>query len=108
MGWYNPLGPLVKSWIRSIDLHIPVIDGCDLVIAASDDSLVNRQAAELCRERQILVNHAGDKGLCDFYFPGIAREGNLVAGVTASGKDHRMASEVTGRLQSWLKQFARG
>lgn len=84
------------------------IDGCDLVIAASDDSLVNRQAAELCRERQILVNHAGDKGLCDFYFPGIAREGNLVAGVTASGKDHRMASEVTGRLQSWLKQFARG
>ena len=84
------------------------IDGCDLVIAATDDSQVNRQAAELCRERQILVNHAGDKSLCDFYFPGIAREENLVAGITASGTDHRMASEVTGRLQSWLKQFARG
>lgn len=84
------------------------IDGCDLVIAATDDSQVNRQAAELCREKQILVNHAGDKSLCDFYFPGIAREGNLVAGITASGTDHKMASEVTGRLQSWLKQFARG
>ena len=79
---------------------------CELVIAATDDSQVNRQIALFCREQQILVNHAGDKGLCDFYFPGIAREGNLVAGVTASGKDHKMASEITGRLQSWLKQFA--
>ena len=82
------------------------IKDCELVIAATDDSQVNRQIALLCREQQILVNHAGDKSLCDFYFPGIAREGNLVAGVTASGKDHKMASEITGRLQSWLKQFA--
>lgn len=81
--------------------------GCELVIAATDDAQVNRQVACLCREKQILVNHAGDKGLCDFYFPGIAREGSLVAGVTASGRDHRLASEITGRLQSWLKQFAR-
>ncbi len=81
------------------------VNGCDLVITVTDDSQVNRQVVMICRERQILVNHGGDKSLCDFYFPGIAREGNLVAGITASGKDHKMASEVTGRLQSWLKQF---
>lgn len=84
------------------------IAGCDLVIAATDDAQVNGQVASCCRKRQVLVNHAGDKSQCDFYFPGVAREGSLVVGVTASGKDHRLASEVTGRLHSWLKQFLRG
>ncbi len=84
------------------------IAGCDLVIAATDDAQVNGQVASCCRKWQVLVNHAGDKSQCDFYFPGVAREGSLVVGVTASGKDHRLASEVTGRLHSWLKQFLRG
>ncbi len=82
------------------------IEGCYLVIAATDDTRLNGQIVGLCHERQILVNHAGDRGQCDFYFPGIAREGGLVVGVTASGKDHRLAGEVTGRLQSWMKQFS--
>lgn len=82
------------------------IEGCCLVIAATDDGEVNGQVVRLCRDRHILVNHAGDRSRCDFYFPGIAREGGLVAGVTASGKNHKLVSDVTGRLQSWLRQFA--
>ncbi len=84
------------------------VSGCNMVIAATDDARVNREIVRCCRERQIPVNHAGDKSQCDFYFPGVAREGNLVVGVTASGKDHKLASEVTGRLQSWLKQLVQG
>lgn len=80
----------------------------DLIIAATDDARLNGQIVRDCRNRQILVNHAGDKSQCDFFFPGIAREGNVVVGVTASGRDHRLASEITGSLQSWLKQFFRG
>lgn len=76
------------------------------MIAATDDGEVNGQVVRLCRDRHILVNHAGDRSQCDFYFPGIAREGGLVAGVTASGKNHKLVSDVTGRLQSWLRQFA--
>ncbi len=83
------------------------VDGCELVIAATDDSQVNSEIAKYCKERQILVNHAGDQSQCDFYFPGIAREGGLVVGVTASGKNHKQASEITGRLQSWLKSSAK-
>lgn len=80
------------------------LDGVELVIAATDDARINGQIVRDCRDRQILVNHAGDKSQCDFYFPGIAREGNVVVGVTASGRDHRLAGEITGRLQSWLRQ----
>ena len=80
----------------------------DLIIAATDDARLNGQIVRDCRNRQILVNHAGDKSQCDFFFPGIAREGNVVVGVTASGRDHRLASEITGSLQSWPKQFFSG
>ncbi|MCI8659122.1 MAG: bifunctional precorrin-2 dehydrogenase/sirohydrochlorin ferrochelatase [Lachnospiraceae bacterium] len=81
------------------------MNGCWLTVAATDDAAVNQQVVRLCRERQILVNHAGDKNQCDFYFPGTAREGSLVVGVTASGTDHRLASQATRQLGQWIKQF---
>lgn len=92
------------DWERRCFIERDVED-CWLVVAATDDPEVNRQVAELCRERRILVNHAGDKSQCDFYFPGTAREGSLVIGVTASGKDHRLAGQVTEQLRLWIKQF---
>lgn len=77
-----------------------------MVITATSDGELNTEIAAMCREKQILVNHAGDKSQCDFYFPGIAREGGIVAGVTTSGKDHGLAREITGQLQLWLKQYS--
>ncbi len=80
------------------------ICGRFLVVAATDEPSVNQRAVCLCREAQILVNHAGDKSQCDFYFPGIAREGNVVVGVTASGSDHRLAKTVTEGIREWMKE----
>lgn len=82
------------------------IEGRYMVIAATSDTRLNTEIAVKCKARHILVNNAGDKGQCDFYFPGIAREGRIVAGVTTSGKDHGLAREITGQMQSWLKRFA--
>lgn len=82
------------------------IDDKYMVIAATSDAGLNTEIAVQCKARHILVNNAGDKGQCDFYFPGIAREGQIVAGVTTSGKDHGLAREITGQMQMWLKRFA--
>lgn len=81
------------------------VAGKYIVIAATNDANLNTEIAVLCKENHILVNHAGDKSQCDFYFPGIAREGGIVAGVTTSGKNHGLAREITGQLQLWLKKF---
>lgn len=81
------------------------VTGKYIVIAATDDAVLNTEIAVLCKENHILVNHAGDQSQCDFYFPGIAREGGIVAGVTTSGKDHGLAREITGQLQLWLAKF---
>lgn len=81
------------------------LDGKFLVIAASDDAVVNDQIVSLCRSRRILVNHAGDQRQCDFYFPGIVREGKLVAGVSSSGQDHGLVRKVSAAMRVWLREF---
>ncbi len=78
------------------------LEGASVVLAATSDRALNDSIAELCRERKILVNHAGDKAQCDFYFPGIARKGRIVIGTTTSGKNHRLARQLTEGLRIWL------
>lgn len=62
--------------------------GAFLVLAATDSAETNQQICEECRRRGVPVNHAGDKNLCDFYFPAIVRRETLVAGISSCGTDH--------------------
>lgn len=75
----------------------------DMVLAASNDSGINDEVARLCRIHKIMVNHGGDKAQCDFYFPGIVKKQNLVVGVTASGKNHKEAKNITEDISRLLK-----
>lgn len=81
------------------------LEGADLVFAATSDEILNEKIFRLCKERNILVNNCSNKEQCDFYFPGIAKRENLVIGVTASGKDHRIAAIITKKLQRWLEKL---
>lgn len=74
----------------------------DVVIAATDDDEVNTAIFRECRHKGIMVNVASDRQKCDFYFPGIAKEGNLTVGVAADGKDHRRVAEVTEKIRRLL------
>ncbi|MCI6886288.1 MAG: uroporphyrinogen-III C-methyltransferase [Lachnospiraceae bacterium] len=80
------------------------LDGMDLVLAATDDPVLNAAVVRACKARKIPVNHAGDKAQSDFYFPGIARNGSLVVGVTASGDNHRLARQAAEELRQWIRQ----
>ena len=62
----------------------------------------NVRIAGMCRRRGITVNAASDKTICDFYFPGIAKKGPLVVGVTASGEDHSLAAKATAYFRKLL------
>ena len=81
------------------------LNGIWMAVTATDDMELNSRVAAVCRQRKIPVNHAGDKNQSDFYFPGIAREGNVVVGVTASGTNHRLARKVTEAAKAWLRQY---
>lgn len=79
------------------------LDGVGLALACTGDGDLNAAVAAACRARGIPVNNAGDKGDCDFLFPGVARRDALVVGVTAGGEDHRLARQATEALKHWLE-----
>lgn len=79
-------------------------DAC-LVLAASSDKDINAQIGAECREKHIPVNVSSDKGLCDFYFPGLAVKEELVAGVTAGGADHGRAKKAAGEIRAVFKNL---
>ncbi len=72
------------------------------VITATDNPAVNDQVVQLCRERGIPVNHAGDQSKCDFQFPAIVRKDPVVIGVNAGGKDHGLVKRMAVRLREWI------
>ena len=80
------------------------ISGADIVLAATDDAQLNAAICDDCRLRDIPVNVSSDRALCDFYFPGIVREGRVVVGVTASGEDHTCARRVTEQIRNVLNK----
>ena len=81
------------------------IAGADIVLAAADDSDVNDAVWRDCKQLRILVNVASDRSKSDFYFPGIAKKGFLVAGVTASGKDHSLAKKAAEMIRSCIEKL---
>lgn len=76
-----------------------------LVLAATDNAGINQAVCRECREKGVLVNVCSDKSLCDFYFPGIAREESLVVGVTAGGTDHGLARRATEGIRQLCKEL---
>ena len=81
------------------------IAGAALVLAATNDKAVNEAVRDDCRRLGIPVNVSSDRNDSDFYFPGIARKGPLVAGVTASGTDHAGARRLTEAIRALLARF---
>lgn len=79
--------------------------GADLVIAATSDHKVNEDIFSVCKCMGITVNVCSDKTKCDFYFPGIVRKDHVVAGVTASGTNHKLAKKAVERIRTALERI---
>lgn len=74
------------------------LDGCALVVAATDDAALNAQIAGLCRARAIPVNVVDDPANCTFHFPAIARKGCLTVAVGTEGACPRAAKRLRDRI----------
>lgn len=78
------------------------LDGRHLVLAATDDAGLNRRIAEMCRAKGIPVNDCSDRRFCDFQFPSVVRDEDVVIGINASGKNHRLVKETRKRIERCL------
>ena len=78
------------------------LDGRHLVLAATDDAGLNRRIAEICRAKGIPVNDCSDRKFCDFQFPSVVRDEDVVIGINASGKNHRLVKETRQSIECCL------
>lgn len=80
-------------------------EGMDLVVCASDDHELHRKAAAYCREHQIPVNVADDRELSTFLFPGLARQEDVVVGITTGGNSPAAAKYLRQQLEAQMPQY---
>lgn len=81
------------------------VEGVDYVIAATDDKELNEKIVWDCKRAGIMVNDATNYKNCDFYFPGIVTEEEMVIGVTSSGSNHRLARKVASAIRYNIKEM---
>ena len=62
-----------------------LLNGADMVIAATDDRTLNSRISTLCQEKRIPVNTVDDKELCSFLFPCLVKKGSLSIGISTGG-----------------------
>lgn len=71
----------------------------EFVFACTDDETVNDAIYRECRHREIPVSVASDQSKCDFYFPAVIEQEDLIIGISSGGKDHRHVREAAASLR---------
>ena len=80
------------------------IDGFEFVLSATNDRDIDLAVYQECKEKGIPVNVASDQSLCDFYFPALVQEDNIVIGVSSGGDDHGKVRRVSAKIREWMKE----
>lgn len=78
------------------------LDEAWLVIAATDDSAVNRQVYEAATARRILANVVDDAELCSFHSPAVVQRGLLQVAISSGGGAPMLARHVRRQLETLL------
>ncbi|MGD8591118.1 MAG: bifunctional precorrin-2 dehydrogenase/sirohydrochlorin ferrochelatase, partial [Chromatiales bacterium] len=71
-----------------------------LVIAATNDSQVNRRIAELANQQRIPINVADQPELCSFIVPSIIDRSPVVAAISTGGASPVLARLIRSRIES--------
>lgn len=75
------------------------LDGAFMVIAATDDPLLNRQVSAKAREKGLLINAVDQPSDCNFVVPSVLRRGDFLIAVSTSGKSPAFAKKVREELE---------
>lgn len=76
------------------------LEGAFIVIAATDDPLLNRQVSKAAKKRGLLINAVDQPGDCNFIVPSVLRRGDLLIAVSTSGKSPAFARKVRQDLEA--------
>ncbi|RFZ94513.1 siroheme synthase [Mucilaginibacter conchicola] len=80
------------------------LDNADLVIAATDDSDLNKYVRQSAHDRKLLINVADKPELCDFYLGSIVQKGDLKLAISTNGKSPTIAKRLREVLNEALPE----
>jgi len=105
----QPVGELLEQGNYQVDIHRRPfeeadIQSHDLVIAATNIPVLNRQVRTAAKAQGILVNVADTPGLCDFYLGSIVTKGQLKVGISTNGKSPTLAKRFRQLLEEILPE----
>jgi uroporphyrin-III C-methyltransferase/precorrin-2 dehydrogenase/sirohydrochlorin ferrochelatase len=78
------------------------LDGCVLVIAATDDETLNAQVSHDARKRCVPVNVVDAPALCSVIFPAIVDRSPLVIAVSSGGDAPVLARLIRAKIETWI------
>ncbi|ELS42421.1 sirohydrochlorin ferrochelatase [Pseudomonas syringae KCTC 12500] len=78
------------------------LDGCVLIIAATDDEPLNAQVSRDARLRCVPVNVVDAPALCTVIFPAIVDRSPLVIAVSSGGDAPVLARLIRAKLETWI------
>ncbi|HQT43253.1 MAG TPA: siroheme synthase CysG [Halothiobacillus sp.] len=78
------------------------VDGCLLVVAATDNAAVNIAVADAARARHLPVNVVDDPARCSFIVPAIIDREPMTIAVSSSGTSPVLARWVRSRIESLI------
>ena len=78
------------------------LDGCKIVIAATDDNVVNSKVSELAKAKGIPVNVVDAPDLCSFIVPSIIDRNPVQIAISTGGASPVLARLLRSRLETFI------
>ncbi|RLB16026.1 MAG: bifunctional precorrin-2 dehydrogenase/sirohydrochlorin ferrochelatase [Deltaproteobacteria bacterium] len=75
------------------------LEGVFLVIAATDDPMLNHQVSQRAQERGLLINAVDQPEDCNFIVPAIMSRGDLQIAISTSGKSPALAGKIRQQME---------
>lgn len=89
----------VKRKFKNTDLK-----GIDLVIVAVDDLKLQKRIFKICEKRKILCNSVDSIEYCNFIFPSLIIKGDLVIGISTSGKVPALSRALREKIEKCIPE----
>ena len=89
------------QWLATA-YHADQLDDVFLVIAATDDTVLNAQVYDDANERRVLANVVDDQPKCSFIFPSIVDRSPIVVAISSSGTAPVLARMLREKLETLL------
>ena len=103
------ISPVLTAGLGGLDIEVRQrpyapgdLRGAYLAIIATDDTDLNRRAAEEARAERVLVNTVDDVDYCDFIAPAVVQRGDITLAVSTNGKSPAFARFLREQLESFV------